>query len=44
MSTGKKQTLKVNNGRLFRQFANGGAHLRIGGGRRIGVALPWDDG
>ena len=33
---GQKQTLKVNNGRLFRQFANAGAHLRIGGRRRIG--------
>ena len=29
---GQKQTLKVNNSRLFRQFANNGAHLRIGGG------------
>lgn len=29
---GKKQSLKINNGRLFRQFANAGAHLRIGGG------------
>ena len=29
---GQKQALKINNGRLFRQFANGGAHLRIGGG------------
>jgi hypothetical protein len=29
---GQKQTLKVNNGRLFRQFANSAAHLRIGGG------------
>lgn len=29
---GQKQTLKVNNSRLFRQFANNDAHLRIGGG------------
>ncbi|MCI0624428.1 MAG: DUF1553 domain-containing protein [Acidobacteria bacterium] len=29
---GEKQTLKVNNSRLFRQFANHAAHLRIGGG------------
>jgi hypothetical protein len=29
---GQKQTLHVNNGRLFRQFSNGGAYLRIGGG------------
>ncbi|MEX2262170.1 MAG: DUF1553 domain-containing protein [Bryobacteraceae bacterium] len=29
---GQKQTLIVNNGRLFRQFSNGAAHLRIGGG------------
>ena len=41
---GQKQTLKVNNGRLFRQFSNGGAHLRIGGGRRTGMALQRDDG
>jgi len=29
---GQKQPLKVNNNRLFRQFANNTAHLRIGGG------------
>ena len=29
---GQQQTLKVNNSRLFRQFSNGAAHLRIGGG------------
>jgi Protein of unknown function (DUF1553)/Protein of unknown function (DUF1549)/Concanavalin A-like lectin/glucanases superfamily/Planctomycete cytochrome C len=29
---GQKQSLKVNNSRLFRQFANNDAHLRIGGG------------
>lgn len=29
---GQKQTLNINNGRLFRQFSNGAAHLRIGGG------------
>ncbi len=29
---GTKQQLKINNGRLFRQFADGGARLRIGGG------------
>ena len=27
---GQKQTLKINNGRLFRQFAEFSAHLRIG--------------
>jgi hypothetical protein len=29
---GQKQKLKINNGRLFRQFNNQGAHLVIGGG------------
>jgi hypothetical protein len=29
---GQKQKLKVNNGRLFRQFSNAGAQLRIGAG------------
>jgi Protein of unknown function (DUF1553)/Protein of unknown function (DUF1549)/Concanavalin A-like lectin/glucanases superfamily/Planctomycete cytochrome C len=29
---GQKQALKVNNNRLFRQFANSDAHLRLGGG------------
>jgi hypothetical protein len=29
---GQKQRLKINNGRLFRQFNNNAAHLRIGGG------------
>ncbi len=29
---GQPQALKVNNGRLFRQFSNGSAHLRIGAG------------
>src|SRR4030095_6328352 len=29
---GQRQTLHVNNGHLFRQFSNGGASLRIGGG------------
>ena len=29
---GQKQTLKVNNSRLFRQFANNDAHLRLGAG------------
>ena len=29
---GEKQTLKVSNSRLFRQFANNDGHLRIGGG------------
>jgi len=29
---GQKQVLKVNNNRLFRQFANNAAHLRLGGG------------
>ena len=29
---GQKQTLKVNNNRLFRQFANNDAHLRLAGG------------
>ena len=29
---GQQQALKVNNGRLFRQFSNGSAHLRIGAG------------
>ncbi len=29
---GQKQVLHVNNGRLFRQFSNGNAHLQIGGG------------
>ena len=29
---GQRQNLKLNNGRLFRQFANNAAHLRIGGG------------
>ena len=28
----RQQALKVNNGRLFRQFSNGSAHLRIGAG------------
>jgi len=29
---GQKQKLKINNARLFRSFADGGANLRIGGG------------
>jgi len=29
---GQRQQLKINNGRLFRQFADAGANLRIGGG------------
>ena len=29
---GQQQALKVNNGRLFRQFSSGSAHLRIGAG------------
>lgn len=29
---GQKQALKINNGRLFRQFSSGAARLRIGGG------------
>lgn len=29
---GRKRALKINNGRLFRQFANSGGRLRIGGG------------
>jgi hypothetical protein len=29
---GQKQSLKINNGRLFRQFSNNTAQLRIGGG------------
>ena len=32
ISTGRSKRCNVNNGRLFRQFSNGGAHLRIGGG------------